>query len=200
MEIVLASTSRYRVALLQRLGLRFRQAAPETDETPLPGESPAALAERLAVAKAQSVAARHPAALVIGSDQVAALGKRILGKPGTLAAAREQLSVSSGRDLRFYTAVALACAGRGLLLRRVVPFTVAFRTLSEQEIEDYLRREQPFDCAGSFRWEGLGIALFRSLRGEDPTALEGLPLIALCELLREAGVEVLGEVGGSSDS
>lgn len=192
MELLLASTSPYRRRLLARLGLPFSTRAPQTDESSLPAESPAALAGRLAIAKANAVAQRHPGALVVGSDQVAALGEQIFGKPGNLARARDQLSACSGRRLQFHTGLALVCRDRGLQLSRVVPFTVEFRQLSAAEIDGYLEREQPFDCAGSFRWEGLGIALFRRLEGDDPTALEGLPLIALCGMLQEAGVDILG--------
>ena len=191
MEIILASTSRYRQRLLERLGLPFRTRAPGTDESPRCGESPSALALRLATEKSRAVAAHNPAALVIGSDQVASLDNRILGKPGDLDTARRQLRASSGRELRFHTGLALVCEDREISLSHVEPFSVHFRQLEHAEIDDYLQREQPFDCAGSFRWEGLGIALFHHLRGDDPTALEGLPLISLCRLLNQAGCAVL---------
>jgi len=191
-ELVLASTSSYRQALLQRLGLPFTCQPPRVDETPRDEEAPEALATRLALAKARAVAASHPDALVIGSDQVAAVGSRLLGKPGGFEAARKQLRACSGRSVHFHTGLALVCAGRELQLQHVEPFCVHFRTLRDTEIDNYLTREQPFDCAGSFKAEGLGISLFRALEGADPTALEGLPLIALCRLLRAAGLDPLG--------
>jgi septum formation protein len=191
MEIVLASTSPYRRRLLQRLQFPFRCLPPVTDESPLPGETPAALAGRLALAKAKSVAASYPGALVIGSDQVASLDGELLGKPCSHAAAAAQLRACSGRELQFHTAVAVVCPARSIELQHTEPFAVQFRRLSERTIEDYLQREAPYDCAGSFKCEGLGIALFRSLNGRDPTSLEGLPLIALTTLLRRAGVRVL---------
>jgi septum formation protein len=191
MDIILASTSPYRRTLLQRLQLPFRCVAPAVDEAPLPGEQPAAMAARLALAKAQSVARLHPEALVIGSDQVAALDDRVMGKPGNHRAARAQLEACSGRELRFYTGVALASVAQDLQQFHVEPFRVFFRNLDGARIEHYLRREQPYDCAGSFKWEGLGIALFTRLQGDDPTSLEGLPLVALVRLLGAAGVDVL---------
>lgn len=193
MDIILASTSPYRKALLQRLHVPFSCVAPTVAETRLPGEAPAAMAGRLALAKAQSVAALHPQALVIGSDQVAALGDRVLGKPGGHASARAQLQASAGRALHFYTGLALVRASDALQRFHVEPFTVFFRALNEASIEHYLRREAPYDCAGSFKWEGLGIALFSRLEGDDPTSLEGLPLIALVRLLQAAGVDVLAQ-------
>jgi MAF protein len=191
MEIILASTSSYRRALLERLGLPFECASPGVEETRLPGEAPAAMAARLALAKAESVAACSPQALVIGSDQVAALGGKVLGKPGDFATARAQLAASSGREVHFYTGLALVCQARALCLTHLEPFTVEFRSLQPGEIDAYLERDRPYDCAGSFKWEGLGISLFRRLRGDDPTALEGLPLSALCKLLSAAGCAVL---------
>jgi MAF protein len=199
MDIILASTSPYRRALLQRLQLPFRCVAPPVDESRLPGEAPATMAGRLALAKAQSVALLHPEALVIGSDQVAALDDRVLGKPGSHQAARDQLQACSGRELDFYTGVALACAARGLQQVHVEPFRVVFRSLDSARIETYLQREQPYDCAGSFKWEGLGIALFTRLQGDDPTSLEGLPLVSLVRLLGAAGVDVLADQGCSGD-
>lgn len=190
-ELILASTSPYRQGLLQRLGLAFHCQPPQVDETPREEETPEALATRLALAKARAVAADHPAALVIGSDQVAAVGGRLLGKPGGFDVARTQLRACSGRSVHFYTGLALVCAGRDLQLQHVEPFCVHFRTLRDAEIDNYLAREEPYDCAGSFKVEGLGISLFRSLEGADPTALEGLPLIALCRLLRAAGLDPL---------
>ena len=190
MELILASTSPYRRRLLERLGLPFSCSPPRVEERALPGEPPAELAGRLALAKAEAVMRDNPAALVIGSDQVAALGARIFGKPGDFDRARQQLTACSGRELLFHTGIALRCAESGLSLCWVEPFTVRFRELAPWEIDQYLQREQPWDCAGSFRWEGLGISLFEHLRGDDPTALEGLPLIALCRLLRQAGCEL----------
>jgi len=191
MDLILASTSPYRRSLLQRLQLPFRCLSPTTDESPLPDEAPAALAARLAAAKAHSVATLHPDSLVIGSDQVAALGGRMLGKPGNHARAREQLLASAGQPVQFFTGLALCCQARGFEEVMVEPFTVHFRPLDGAAIDNYLTREQPFDCAGSFKWEGLGIALFERMSGDDPTSLEGLPLIALTSLLQRAGYPVL---------
>ncbi len=190
MDLVLASTSPYRKRLLERLQLPFRCVAPGTDETPLPDESPAALAARLAGAKARVVAAANPGALVIGSDQVASIDGSTIGKPGDHAGATAQLLASAGRQVAFYTAVALEGGPTALSLCETVPFAVQFRQLTEAEIERYLRAEQPYDCAGSFKCEGLGITLFERMIGDDPTALEGLPLIALARLLRQAGLRL----------
>ena len=194
-DIILASTSPYRRDLLQRLQIPFRCLAPQADESPLPGEQPADLAVRLALAKAHSLAPDHPNALIIGSDQVASVDGRIMGKPGTHAAAVAQLRASSGQEVRFHTAIALVCTARQLEWFHVEPTSAHFRVLSEQAIESYLRREQPYDCAGSFKCEGLGIALFERLQGNDPTSLEGLPLIALTGLLARAGVEPFKSMG-----
>jgi septum formation protein len=191
MDIILASTSPYRQALLQRLQIPFRSLPPVADETPLPGEPPADLAARLALAKARSLSTQYPDALVIGSDQVAAIGADIMGKPGSHPAAAIQLQRSSGREVCFHTAVALVHGATRREWFHVEPFSAHFRVLSEQMIENYLRREQPYDCAGSFKWEGLGITLFARLEGNDPTSLEGLPLIALTDLLAHAGVNIL---------
>jgi septum formation protein len=191
MDLILASTSPYRKRLLQRLQLPFSCQSPEVDENQLPGEEAAAMAGRLAQAKAEAIAGLYPADLVIGSDQVAALGQTIMGKPGDHASAREQLLASSGQTVHFYTAVTLICKDKQLQLSAMEPFSVQFRQLSNSEIEHYLQREQPYDCAGSFKWEGLGIALFEAMNGRDPTALEGLPLMALTSLLGEAGLPVL---------
>lgn len=192
-ELVLGSTSRYRAELLRRIAPRFRQTAPDVDETPQPDEAPAALARRLAQAKAEAVAKLHPGALIIGSDQVAGLGDAILGKPGTTARAIEQLQASSANAVRFYTGLCLIDARREpFVARHALDITdVQFRALTRTEIERYVEREQPLDCAGAFKSEGLGIALFEHIRSDDPTALVGLPLIALCRLLRAAGVAVL---------
>ncbi len=189
--LILASTSRYRQELLARLRLPFTVQAPRADETPRPGEAPEALALRLAEAKARAVAAHQPGALVIGSDQVCCCDGRVLGKPGNHAAAVEQLQFMRGREAVFHTAVALAGPG-GLLAVRNVPTVVRMRDLDDSEIEAYLRAEQPYDCAGSAKSEGLGITLLASMRSDDPTALVGLPLIALCDMLRAAGYALPG--------
>ena len=191
MDLILASTSRYRKSLLERLQIPFRCQAPGTDESPLAGEAPEAMARRLALSKAWAVAQDNPESLVIGSDQVASLEGRPVGKPGNHARAREQLHHSSGKSIIFYTGLALIRASDGFEHSSCVAFTVHFRELSEAQIEAYLAKEQPFDCAGSFKCEGLGIALFASTEGEDITALEGLPLIALTSALSAAGLEVL---------
>ena len=185
-RLLLASTSRYRAGLLARLGLPFEVSSPGTDEAALPGESPAALAVRLAAAKARDVARQHPGAWVIGSDQTAALDAHTLGKPGTHAAARAQLQAMSGRSLAFLTAVAVV-APDGHCLSELDTTTVRFRTLHDAEIERYLLAETPYDCAGSFKSEGLGITLFDAIESSDPSALVGLPLIATARLLRTSG-------------
>ncbi|MDH4323466.1 MAG: Maf family nucleotide pyrophosphatase [Betaproteobacteria bacterium] len=189
--LLLASTSRYRKALLQRLGLPFECVDPQVAEDLVDGEAPAAAAQRLATAKARAVAARFGDALVIGADQVASCGALRLDKPGTHASAVRQLTAMSGKTARFETAVALLDARSGTLLERVVTSVVRFRVLTPTQIEDYLRREQPYDCAGSAKAEGLGIALIAAIDSEDPSALIGLPLIALCELLARSGMPVL---------
>lgn len=189
MNIILASTSPYRRALLARLVPEFECIPPQVDETPLQGEAPGDLAGRLATAKAQAVASRFPDALVIGSDQVASLDGDIRGKPGTAEAAMAQLRASSGRHVTFQTGLAVIAPGASLT--HVEPFHVHFRELSEDDIAGYVTREPALDCAGSFKAEGLGIALFTRLEGADPTALEGLPLIALTGMLREAGINIL---------
>ena len=189
--LILGSTSRYRRELLSRLPLPFEVDAPRVDETPLPGEAPAALARRLAVAKAREVAARHPQAIVIGSDQVADLDGQPLGKPGTHERAVEQLRAMSGRVVIFQTALAVCCMASGFEAEDLAPVRVRFRSLSAAEIERYLRLEQPYDCAGSAKSEGLGVALLESIDSDDPTALVGLPLIRTCALLRRAGLDPL---------
>jgi septum formation protein len=191
MSLILASTSTYRSRLLQRLGQPFECVAPGIDETPLADENAPQLASRLALAKARTVARLNPDRLVIGSDQVASLDGVIVGKPGTCQQAIEQLQASSRKSVVFYTAVALVRETPPLEMNHLEPFTVRFRELSTATIEDYLQREEPYDCAGSFKWEGLGIALFEALQGNDPTSLEGLPLIALSALLNTAGQPVL---------
>lgn len=189
--LILGSTSRYRRELLQRLRLPFDVVSPQVDETPLPGEAPAALALRLALAKAHAVAARHPEAVVIGSDQVADLAGQAIGKPGHHDAAVQQLRRMSGREVVFQTAVAVVCAATGYERTLLAPVMVQFRVLADGEIEHYLRLEQPYDCAGSAKSEGLGVALLSAIHSDDPTALVGLPLIRTCTLLREAGIELL---------
>lgn len=183
--LILASTSRYRRELLERLRVPFEVESPWVDETPQEREPPAALATRLALAKAQAVAQRHPAAWVIGSDQVADLDGQPLGKPGNHEAAVRQLRSMRGRQIVFQTAVAVV--GPGHAQAQTVPVHVRFREASDAEIEHYLRLEQPYDCAGSAKSEGLGISLLEAIVSDDPTALIGLPLIATCRLLREAG-------------
>jgi septum formation protein len=189
--LILASTSRYRRELLERLRLPFTVESPEVDETPLPGEAPAALAQRLALAKARAVAAKYPDAIVIGSDQVADLDGTPVGKPGTHERAVQQLRAMSGRSVVFQTGVAVVCAASGFAGAALVPVTVRFRTLSDAEIELYLRTEQPYDCAGSAKSETLGIALLDAIESDDPSALVGLPLIRTCALLRQAGIDPL---------
>ena len=189
--LILASTSRYRRELLERLRIPFRALAPETDETPLPGEAPAALAERLALAKARALATAHPDAVVIGADQVADVDGAAIGKPGSHARAVEQLRAMSGRTIVFQTALAVVRESVGFAEVRRVPVTVRFRALADAEIEFYLRTEQPYDCAGSAKCETLGIALLDAIESDDPTALIGLPLIQTATLLRAAGLDPL---------
>ncbi|HET7547557.1 MAG TPA: Maf family nucleotide pyrophosphatase [Usitatibacter sp.] len=188
-SLVLASSSPYRRQLLSRLGLPFESWSPDIDEAPLAGEAPRATAIRLARAKAQAGEARFPGAWIIGSDQVAELDGRPIGKPGTLANARRQLRELSGRSALFHTALCLSRAS-ARVRERVVTTDVAFRALSDAEIERYLAREPALDCAGSAKSEALGVSLLARLRGDDPTALVGLPLIALGEMLRAEGFEV----------
>jgi septum formation protein len=189
-RIVLASTSRYRAGLLRRLLADFEQLAPDTDETPVPGEAPAARALRLAIAKASALATGLDDALVIGSDQVAALDGQILRKPGDAATAHAQLQASSGRLVHFHTALCLLDTRHDRALTHVDDTRVRFRELGGAEIERYVTRERPLDCAGSFKCEGLGISLFEEIDNRDPSALIGLPLIALARMLRQAGVAV----------
>jgi septum formation protein len=186
--LVLGSTSRYRRELLGRLQTSFEVLAPDVDETPHPGESPRDLAWRLAVAKAHAVAAQRPDAIVIGSDQVADLDGEPLGKPGDHARATDQLRRMRGRTVIFQTALAVVCLESGFEQVDLAPVRVRFRDLSDREIETYLRAEQPYDCAGSAKSEGLGIALLESIDNDDPTALVGLPLIRTCRMLRAAGL------------
>ena len=186
--LILGSTSPYRRALLQRLRLDFTVAAPDVDETALPGEAPRDLALRLALAKAHAVAAHNPGAVVIGSDQVADLAGQPLGKPGTHERATAQLRQMSGHSVIFQTAVAVVCPETGFEQVDLAPVVVRFRALSDAEIERYLRAEQPYDCAGSAKSEGLGISLLDAIDSDDPTALIGLPLIRTCRMLRAAGL------------
>ncbi|MGJ3703720.1 nucleoside triphosphate pyrophosphatase [Variovorax sp. OV700] len=189
--LILASTSRYRRELLARLHLPFDVQPPEVDETAQSGETPRELAERLALEKAQAVAARFPEAVVIGSDQVADLAGEALGKPGDHARATAQLRRMRGQTLVFQTAVAVVCQATGFVQRDLAPVRVVFRELSDAAIEHYLQAEQPYDCAGSAKSEGLGIALLSAIDSDDPTALVGLPLIRTCRMLRSAGVDLL---------
>jgi len=188
--LVLGSTSPFRRMLLERLGLPFTTAAPEVDETRLPGESPRQLVTRLARAKAEAVAAAHPGALVIGSDQVACIDDQVVGKPGNRERAIDQLTAASGRRVTFYTGLCLCNARTGSCQVACEPFHVHFRRLSREQIERYLDAEAPYDCAGSFKSEGLGIALFERLEGDDPNALIGLPLIRLVRMLDREGVRL----------
>lgn len=190
--LILGSTSRYRRELLSRLQLPFEVVAPEVDETPQPHESPQTLARRLALAKAQAVARQHPQAVVIGSDQVADLAGEPLGKPGEHARAVQQLQRMRGQVVIFQTAVAVVCLATGFEAQELAPVRVRFRDLSDAEIETYLRLETPYDCAGSAKSEGLGIALLEAIDNDDPTALVGLPLIRTCRMLRAAGLPLLG--------
>ena len=189
--LILGSTSRYRRELLQRLRLPFEVMAPAVEESRLPAEAPAAMALRLALAKARAVAALRPDAVVIGSDQVADLDGLALGKPGNHERASEQLRQLSGRRAVFQTAVAVVRLDTGFEQVLLAPVSVQFRSLSDAEIEYYLRTEQPYDCAGSAKCETLGIALLESIDSDDPTALVGLPLIRTCRLLRDAGIHAL---------
>lgn len=189
-QLILASTSPFRRELLARLQIPFKAVAPETDESPLAGEAPAATAERLAVAKAHAVADRFPDALIIGSDQVACHGETRFGKPGTRANAAAQLHFMSGKTVVFHTGLCLLNVATGRVHVRNIPTEVRVRKLADAEIARYLDKEDALNCAGSARYEGLGISLLEHLRGDDPNALVGLPLIALCDMLRAEGVEL----------
>jgi septum formation protein len=190
-RIVLGSSSPYRRELLSRLKVEFDIDLPDVDETPRPGETPRDIALRLAVEKARAVAARHPEAAVIGSDQVADLAGQPLGKPGTHERAVEQLRRMRGQVVVFHTAVAVICLASGFEQVDIAPVRVTFRDLTDAEIESYLQAEKPYDCAGSARSEGLGIALLESIENDDPSALVGLPLIRTSRMLRAAGVRLL---------
>jgi len=189
--LVLGSTSPYRRELLARLRLDFSVDAPQVDETPQPGETPARLAQRLAMEKALDVASRHPGAVVIGADQVAELDGQPIGKPGNHARAVAQLQAMRGRQVVFHTAVAVVRPDTGFAQCLLAPVAVQFRSLTDAEIERYLRLEQPYDCAGSAKCETLGIALLDAIDSDDPTALIGLPLIRTCQMLRAAGLDPL---------
>lgn len=189
--IILGSTSRYRKELLSRLRIPFEVSAPHVDETPMAGEAPKALAMRLALAKAQAVAQRHPHAVVIGSDQVADLDGTPLGKPGNHENAVVQLKRMRGKTVIFQTALSVVCLANGFERTDLAAIKVKFRDLTDEEIENYLRAEEPYDCAGSAKSEGLGIALLEGIDNDDPTGLVGLPLIRTCQMLREAGVRLL---------
>lgn len=195
--LILGSTSRYRRELLQRLQIPFEVVAPNVDETPRGDEPPAALAERLALAKARAVAAAFPQAVIIGSDQVADLHGLPLGKPGTHEKAVVQLRQMRGQTVIFQTAVAVVCLESGYEAQSLAAVKVKFRELTDDEIENYLRAEQPYDCAGSAKSEGMGIALLESIDNDDPTALVGLPLIRTCRMIQAAGVKLLSGVSNS---
>lgn len=191
MKLVLASTSPYRKAILDKLGIPFEVRAPAVEETRRENESPAQLVERLAIAKAHAIAGQRDEGLVIGSDQVAVIDDRVLGKPGSHENAVRQLRQAAGRRVTFLTGLALVNAASGEVQSEVVPFSVVFRNLTDQQIENYLQKEQPYNCAGSFKSEGLGIALFERLEGDDPNTLMGLPLIRLIRMLEKEGLAVL---------
>ncbi len=188
--IVLASSSSYRRELLTRLQLPFTCHSPEIDETPLTNESPQALVQRLALTKARALAEHYPEHLIIGSDQVAVLDQQIIGKPGHAEGAAQQLSAASGRSVVFLTGLAVIDTRTDIEQVDLVPFTVHFRSLSAAQIQRYIALEQPFDCAGSFKSEGLGVSLFSATEGSDATSLVGLPLIRLCDMLNACGVAV----------
>ena len=190
-KLVLGSTSPYRRELLERLRIPFEVAAPDVDETPQALETPKQLACRLAMAKARAVAAQFPACVVIGSDQVADLDGQALGKPGNHARAVTQLQQMRGKTVIFQTAVAVVCLETGFAQMDLAQVNVKFRDLTDYEIEAYLRAEKPYDCAGSAKSEGLGIALLESMDNDDPTALVGLPLIRTCRMIQAAGIRVL---------
>ena len=189
-KIILASTSRYRKMLLERFPISFETAAPDADEMPLPGESPAALVKRLALAKARAVSASRPDAIVIGSDQVAECDGRVAGKPGSVQKAREQLAAFSGCSVNFLTALAVVAESDGFLFETTVTTEVVFRQLTTSEIDRYIALDSPLDCAGSFKSEATGTALLESMSSDDPSAIMGLPLIELACGLRAAGVQL----------
>ncbi|CAH9018699.1 Maf family protein [Candidatus Nitrosacidococcus sp. I8] len=189
--LILASSSPYRAALLKRLNIPFKCYSPHIDETPLPQETPQQLSGRLAQQKAQVVREQFPQGLIIGSDQVASIDEKILGKPETHERAVTQLKAATGKKMIFYTGLCLLNGKTGQMELIIEPFCVYFRSLTQEQIENYLQQEQPYDCAGSFKAEGLGIALFDRLEGSDPNALIGLPLIQLVTLLNKMGYPIL---------
>lgn len=191
MKLILASSSPFRRELLERLKIPFEVMAPEVDETPRPGETPENLVERLAIGKAQKIAAQHPDALVIGSDQVAVYDGVIVGKPHSHDNAVRQLRSASGKTVTLYTGLALVNAGTRRVQCEVIPYRVTFRALTDAQIESYLRKEQPYSCAGSVRSEGLGIALLEKFAGDDPNTLIGLPLIRLVRMLENEGIKII---------
>ncbi len=191
MKLVLASSSPFRKALLEKLQLPFETDSPEVDETPVENESIEAMVCRLAELKARALAAKYPDALIIGSDQSAALHGNVLNKPGSYEVAFEQLRAASGQSVTFYTGLCLLNSKSGQAETLCEPFIVKFRDLSDSEIENYLKQEEPYNCAGSFKSEALGISLFESLNGKDPNTLIGLPLIELCRMLKNNGMPVI---------
>lgn len=191
MKLILASSSPFRRELLERLNIPFEVVAPEVDESPHPGETPQKLVERLALEKARKIAVQRPDALVIGSDQVAVYDGRIVGKPHTHDKAVQQLRSASGKAVTLYTGLALVNADTQRVQCEVIPYRVVFRALSDAQIESYLRKEQPYSCAGSVRSEGLGIALLEKFEGDDPNTLIGLPLIRLVRMLENEGVNII---------
>lgn len=191
LPVILASSSPYRRELLSRLGVEFSSVSPDIDESALEGEAPDTLVCRLAEAKARAVARAHPHALIIGSDQVATLDDRILGKPGSHDRAVDQLTLAAGKRVSFHTGLCVLNSETGRLHVCSVPYHVEFRDLTREEIERYLQKEQPYNCAGSFKSEGLGICLFKRMEGDDPASLIGLPLIQLVNMLRTEGLDVL---------
>ncbi len=190
-ELILGSTSIYRRELLERLKIPFRVEAPDIDETPLQNETPQQLVERLSIEKARTVAAKNPSSLVIGSDQVAVHNGKIVGKPLTHDKAMQQLREANGKEIVLYTGLSVVNADTGESLTEVIPFHVVFRKLTEDQLENYLHKEQPYHCAGSVKSEGLGIALLERFDGEDPNTLIGLPLIRLIRMLEHFGVSIL---------
>ena len=189
MQLILGSSSPYRKALLEKLGIAFSCQSPDIDETSLPGESPLELVERLAIAKAKEIGKQHKNALIIGSDQVAVLDEKIIGKPADHQAAVEQLMDASGREVHLYSGLCLYNSASGKIQHCVEPYSVVFRDLKLEQIEKYLQKDQPYDCAGSLKSETLGIALLSKLQGDDPNALIGLPLIRLVDMLLNEGVD-----------
>jgi septum formation protein len=192
-QLILGSSSPFRAALLQKLGLEFITASPDIDEAQLANEQPEALVQRLSEQKAKKIAESYPNALIIGSDQVAVLNGSVLGKPGNHQNAMAQLMAASGNTVRFLTGLALFNSQSGHMQSLVEPFEVSFKVLSEQQIDFYLQQEQPYQCAGSFKSEGFGISLFSKLNGDDPNSLIGLPLIKLIDMLKVEGIDVLSQ-------